>query len=1417
MSSEISKKVGSEVKIEKIEIGLFNRVILYDIKIKDKKGTNIISAKRLSAKIKLRSLVNSPLTIRTIELYGAKINIYKEKETLPYNFNFILDSFSSNKSQTDSPLDLRIKSIILSRASVDYNIKDKPKRNGFDINHIQINEMDASIKLQIIKSDSFKIRVRNLAFKEKSGFRLRRSYIIADIYKSNFNIPILELETNRSRINLKNIALFFSDKNELSGQGNINNTDINLSEANAFFPKLNLPDKKYSIESKFYIKNNVIYSPNLNIYNGHDANIVLSAQYENQKKFRVNIKNLYLAEKELTSIAKLVTKDTVYNRFIKSTKDVRIRGVVESNYNGLKLQGSLDTQIGNLKYSGHISNKGLFIIKTSTNDFQLGSLISKSDIIGNTAFDLKCKGTKNAFTVKADIHKLEANKYNYTNIALNLIKQNKTLLCDLKAEDPNIKSVISAKLNNAKNKKHIEVDGDIINMNPNTLKLTSKYGDSQISFKTNINILANNLDDACGSISVNNLIFKTQDSTFNIKEIRLKATPVTTGRKINIDGDFGNAEIAGYFNFNTLPDEVMSIIRSKSNDNLNYSLLKSNNTSRRAANYNNFNFHTKIVKPELINLFSGLNIKLGNDNYINGYIDSKNKKLLIEGSLSRLSWKEQELSDLSIYCKGNDNTMRSNIHFAKILKEGKTNVEIEAHKGENGIDCNIMWKNKNKKEYSGNIIQTITFPNKDASIINFNIAQSTVVIEDTIWNISPALISYSNGNFKISDFNLSHAQKHLSLNGNISKQKSDSLKLNLSGIRIRDIMDMVAFDDVEFDGIATGTVTVSDFFGTPAVNTSLKVTDFKFNNAPMGYMNLIGTWNNELKQIDLEANINENEGNTDIKGFINTAQNTIDLHFNAEKTNALFLNKFLPEALQFKQGRTTGKLQLHGKLNAMNLKGTQTLSNATIYIDPLGTTYTMDGNIIELYTDTINFKSFKLIDKYGNQANMTGNVTHKALHDFRYDLNISAERFLAYDRQRNNEYSFWGTAFTTGDIHIHGLPGLFYTEATVQPTENTVFTYNADKPDSPENAQLLTYHNADENQEIDEDSISPNEPNEKVNEKTTDIRLNFTLNLTPEAEVKVIMNEEADNTISTRGTGTVHALFYNKGNFEMFGNYVIQSGTYKMTLQDFIHKDFHFRNGGTVTFNGDPFAGDLNLQAVYTVPSVSLSDLMADGNLRDNSVKVDCVMNFSGSLGQPIVKFDLDMPSVSTDEQQMVRSLIATPEDMNMQIVYLLSFGRFYTYNYASQNMSASQSQSALAMNSFLSNTLSSNLNSFLSNFTEESKWTFGTNLATGNDGWNDMDVEGMFTGHLLNNRLILNGNLGYRDRAAYNSNFVGDFSVIYLLNPRGTIQLKAYSESNDRYFTKSTLTTQGGGIIFKRDFTKLKDIFKRSKKKQKK
>jgi hypothetical protein len=81
----------------------------------------------------------------------------------------------------------------------------------------------------------------------------------------------------------------------------------------------------------------------------------------------------------------------------------------------------------------------------------------------------------------------------------------------------------------------------------------------------------------------------------------------------------------------------------------------------------------------------------------------------------------------------------------------------------------------------------------------------------------------------------------------------------------------------------------------------------------------------------------------------------------------------------------------------------------------------------------------------------------------------------------------------------------------------------------------------------------------------------------------------------------------------------------------------------------------------------------------------------------------------------------------------------------------------------------------------------------------------------LLNNRLLINGNFGYRENPLANTNFIGDFDVQWLLTPSGEISLKGYNQTNDRYFSKSTLTTQGIGLIWKKDFN---SWFKRRKKK---
>ena len=77
---------------------------------------------------------------------------------------------------------------------------------------------------------------------------------------------------------------------------------------------------------------------------------------------------------------------------------------------------------------------------------------------------------------------------------------------------------------------------------------------------------------------------------------------------------------------------------------------------------------------------------------------------------------------------------------------------------------------------------------------------------------------------------------------------------------------------------------------------------------------------------------------------------------------------------------------------------------------------------------------------------------------------------------------------------------------------------------------------------------------------------------------------------------------------------------------------------------------------------------------------------------------------------------------------------------------------------------LSGQLNNMLSQVIDSQNWNVGTNLSTGDKGWTDVEAEAILSGRLLNNRLIINGNFGYRDNPMRNTNFVGDFEAMWLL-----------------------------------------------------
>lgn len=159
---------------------------------------------------------------------------------------------------------------------------------------------------------------------------------------------------------------------------------------------------------------------------------------------------------------------------------------------------------------------------------------------------------------------------------------------------------------------------------------------------------------------------------------------------------------------------------------------------------------------------------------------------------------------------------------------------------------------------------------------------------------------------------------------------------------------------------------------------------------------------------------------------------------------------------------------------------------------------------------------------------------------------------------------------------------------------------------------------------------------------------------------------------------------------------------------------------------------------------------------------------------------------------------------MSRQVIYLLALNRFYAPDYTNSSSNGGGEFASVA-----SSTLYSQITNMLGALTD--KWTIAPSFRTDKGNFSDMEVDVTIASSFLNNRLLLNGNFGYRDRSTSNTTFVGDFDIEYLLNRSGNFRLKAYNHFNDQnYYLKSALTTQGVGIVLRRDFDDPLSWFKR-------
>jgi len=155
------------------------------------------------------------------------------------------------------------------------------------------------------------------------------------------------------------------------------------------------------------------------------------------------------------------------------------------------------------------------------------------------------------------------------------------------------------------------------------------------------------------------------------------------------------------------------------------------------------------------------------------------------------------------------------------------------------------------------------------------------------------------------------------------------------------------------------------------------------------------------------------------------------------------------------------------------------------------------------------------------------------------------------------------------------------------------------------------------------------------------------------------------------------------------------------------------------------------------------------------------------------------------------------------QVVYLLVFGRFFTPEYMRSTAYAPTNETY----SLLSSTVTGQINSWLGKLTNV--FTLGFNFRSDGNSATDanatQEYEAVFQLQPVD-RLLINGNVGYRYNDISNRPIFGDLDVEYMITPNGKVRIRAYTHTVDKYSLRQADMQQGVGFVFKHDFNWKKD-----------
>ncbi len=1447
ITSHLSTYINSTISVGKVEYKFFNNLIINDLLIKDINNDTLLYTQKITTTIKKIDIRDASFGLGRVTFKKPVVKLITDS-TGVMNLASYLDviKIPSDTIKKKNPA-FSIDQVDISdaRFSLNNHSITTVSKTKLDVNNLNITGLNGIIEDIKVQNDTVSCNIYNLAFRESGGFKVEQLSASVSIAHNDILIKSLSLKCDSSIINIPRFSLTGDSTGSFS---NYQNVKIDLTLDKSIFNTadlqyfVKLPDdfnESVSISGKVFGTIGELRGRNFELkYRDYTT---LKCDFDLSGLPKINNAFIYIGVNDLKTNAKDFEKlkipgkaDLIIPDILYKLGNISFNGSFTGFLTDFVTYGEIRTNLGIIRTdvslrpeeSKKYRIKGLI----TGREIDLGELTGQPDLFGKLSIQANIDGYTNtvdkfAGNLTGKIDSIEINKYAYRNIYMNGVFTEKTWDGSINIIDDNIKMSLLGLLNFNNKLPEFDFSLDIGKANLYKLNIDKRDTSSTLKMQLTAKFKGNNIDNLDGEIKLLNSRFRKNSNDLDLSGFSIRTFTENSKPALNLRTDFVDADIRGYYNFaafGALFNSTLSVLAPS---------RFSPPVKRNEYKKNNFSFNINFKNTDKINNFFGTGVLLADKSFLQGtvYTDSL---IGIRGESKKLTIQNNVINDLSVKAIISGNSPEVDLRCSSLSIMGQSdvkNLSVNIKTNPDNFILTVDWDNKEKVLNYGKVTARGTFiPNsnrKGPALLNVDIDSSDIYSGNELWKLSRASLQVDSTAIKIQKLSISSNDRHYLVDGSVSESLTDTLYLEFKGIDIAPLNYLIFPDHdpdaipLDIKGRLNGKVLFTNIYKNPALESNIVVNNFSILGSEFGNLFILSAFDIGKKVVKINVSNNLNGVKMlDVSGGYDPALKKIELYGKATKLPITFLNPLLSSFASEISGLASGNVTFSGEPGKLLLTGAVLAENASMKIDYLQTKYKINDTV-RMDQNGFKFDNIRVIDKDGNNATLTGSVNHKNLKDYSADLTVTmnGNKFLVLNTSPKDNPLFYGTAYGSGVVKIKSGPNSLSFDISAKTGPNTKFSIPLNSGLSVSEYSFISFVPADsvkrEKYKIDTLLTKPATANQLA------LDLNLNLEVTPDAEVQLIFDSKIGDVMKGHGSSENLNIILNKqGDFKIYGDYIVEDGEYTFTLGNYINKTFSVENGGKIMFIGDLKDAEIEMKASYKNLKTSLYPILQEDKYTER-LSVEPQMNLAGKLFNPVVGFDIYLPFADEGTRAYLRNAISTEEEMNRQVFSLLILGSFISMGSATSS-TTTLGTTAMAATTF--EMLSNQLSNWLSLLSKDVD--IGVNYRPGYDAMNPQEVQVALSTQLLNDKLQINSNIDLRGNGTNPANstgnnqtpVTGDFDFEYTITEK--IKLKVFNRYNNPFTTgRSEQYTQGVGIVFKRDFNKISDLFRKKVKTPKK